>query len=269
MSNQASRWGLTVLTSVSLVLALTSCVTSTAEHVYPTAAPRLAVSPDSDLGKTLRTVETPTSSNQSEPAIEAVGRAFLPRGEDVDPEIGFAAFLLFPKRLSSNLAHRKAAAAAFLCVFDRASDLEGLVSPNRVAVLFAPVLNGTSAVEASGQRNIDALLEAYDYARAEQMAKSLELDIADVYLVGVMPPYPFDEAALTRDRTLIMDLSDKPPAAVEAAMLRLDSQFSYAAWHVVADDEHPIANFARTLFASLGTLISAPGARAEEPAPCM
>ena len=188
------------------------------------------------------------------PVVEVVARAFLPSGTEPDEKYAFIGYLLFPNALSTNFIQRRAAAAAFLCLFTDAKRVEkSEIVPARMAVFFAPVTESADLTELRVSRDVETFLNVYDYFAAKRLAKDFQLDLTGVYLVGYVPP--LEAPDVRRAELLQLDLSDKRPDQIEAALLALDTEFTLAAWRHAANAGRGVLSVMREVFDSLGGLV--------------
>ena len=192
--------------------------------------------------------------------IDAVARAFVPRGAAVDEGFAFIGYLLFPNPLSDNHMQRLAAAATFLCLFEEAEAVEELgTEPERMAVFYSPVRKPFKENEILQRRDVKWFLRAYDYYTAELLARQFGLNLSGVHLVGYIPA--LGRAADGRPRELFtLDLTDMPPKRIETALLSLDQEFTVAVWDQARGGG--VLEIVRQVFGSLGQMLGVRGAEA-------
>ena len=201
------------------------------------------------------------------PEVRTVASAFLPPNTEPAPNFAFIGYLLFPNRFCRHQEQRRAAAAAFLYLFEEASAVNARgIALAKMAVFFAPVTDEEAAIDAQRELDVERFLDIYDYRHAEWIAKRLGLDIEGVYLVGNVPWLSPDG----RVELLQLNLSEKSPEGIKAALLALKKEFTIAAWEEAAAGDTSVLTIMRHVFDSLGRLVAAVQAVAAEPTePCL
>jgi hypothetical protein len=139
-----------------------------------------------------RSDSAPRNSTGTPPAIDHLARGFLVTGAYEDDQYGYYAYLLFADQHPLTLPQRRAAAESFLSLFNDVRDVRRLeLTPNRLALLLAPVKTSKDAAALVSHADVDKFLGAYDYTYASALHSHLvgpDRRIPRVALVGSTRP---------------------------------------------------------------------------------
>lgn len=196
----------------------------------------------------------------------SVARGLLRRDQQEPEGFFFVGYLLFPNATLESVPERRAAARAFLCLLSRAERVieEGGETQN-IAVFLAPVNIAREEDVAAADWDVDFLLQAYDYTRAQMLATRFGLNRTGVYLVGYAPD-SWDVSGVPGG-VLQIDFAGWRATEVEAAVLALESAFRLETWFAGATnddlDEASFLDVARRVFDSLGRMVITPAEAAQ------
>jgi hypothetical protein len=178
------------------------------------------------------------ASRKENPGAEApvnlLARAFLPASSDVQPGFAYYAYLLFVDNSPNTAPARRAASATYLDMLTHVRAGAEMAGVRRadMAVLYVPVVDKAPTGSLIKDRDPQALLSAYNYARARGMVARLKRagkKIPEVAIVGCRQPLAAS-TTVSSDTIDVVDLTDPGTAAERIERFRDSLQAS----------EHPL-----------------------------
>ena len=142
--------------------------------------------------------------------------ALLPREAPMSSDYAVNSFLLFTDRADATDPQRHAAALGFLCLFEdvTAADTLGLYS-TQLAVIYAPIEVLGNIPRVRNSRDPDALIDSYDYARANVIRNGLsEIAARQIPSVSLVAFNGFDP----ENFLVVLDLTRRRPDLIEVIL---------------------------------------------------
>jgi hypothetical protein len=186
--------------------------------------------------------------------VDLLARRLLARGEPLGATYAFHCYLLFADSSAQAEAARHGAAVAYLRLLRDVSEVRGVVKPEHMAVLFAPVKSRASAGEILGTRDVRAFLGGYDFDIARLLVNAVRRsghDVPRVAIVGMRRPLTPD-AELAKDELSIVNLDVQNESETERRVLRLRNDLEAGKTEVSQRGELVVLKLVRTFFAVVG-----------------